>query len=127
MSRSVGFLFGNRDFLIMFIGNPKSWPLGSKLISFLMCSNISSRSWILFHVFLHPIGELFFVAKPKTSPFATMWLETRIYVITWLSTVFWPSREPISFGHAIHMNRLLQSGYTLFVENFYICQELLSP
>lgn len=85
-----------------------------------MGSDIGSWSRVLFHILCHPIGKLFFAAESKPSTLATVRLEAGLNIVAGLATVFGARCEPVSLGHTVNMNGLLESGDALLVKNFYI-------
>ena len=118
------FFFGNKNLLIIFVAQPKSWPFWVFCIFIVY---VGPRRWVFFHITLHPLRKLPFIAKSKPSSFCWVWPKTAIHTISWFPRVFWLIHKSISFWHAIGYNRLLQSGCALLVENFCIIKWLLSP
>ena len=69
---------------------------------------VASWSWILFHVLLHPLRELSFIAETKTYTFAAVWLESSVNVVARLSSVLGSVSEPVGLRHGVDMDRVLQ-------------------
>ena len=109
--------FRNCHFLIIFMSNSKCWPTRPKLPWCVMLPIIWTWSWVLLHIFLHPFRELSLVSEPKTYSFSTVWLETRIHIVTGLTNILRSMGKSIWLWHTVDMNWVLKGGRTLFLEN----------
>jgi hypothetical protein len=128
LSWSVCFLFWNCNLLIKLIRYSECWTFWTNLVWLIMSSNVWSRSWILLHIFLHPVRKLFLISKPKSNTLSTVRLETRIHIIARLAYILGSmSCKSICFGHTIYQNRLLKCCSTLLIKNSYVIDKLLSP
>lgn len=115
-------LFGNHDLLIIFVANAKCSAL---LIVCLSQWLIRSRSWILFHVALHPVGVRPSGAISKASTLWFVRFEAAFHVISRLSANrLGGLMESGCFGNRITQNRLLKGHCRLLLEDFYIITKI---
>lgn len=116
----------NRDFLVEFVGNSERGSFRPNRSQFRLLE-VGARSRVFLHVFLQPLGKLFFRPEPETDSFRRVGFETRVDIVAGLSRVFRARVESRGLRHAVDQYGFLQGRRTLFVIDFCISKKLLSP
>ena len=105
----------NYYFIVVPVANTECFSMAASRRNILVCS----RCRILFHVPLHPLRVRLSVPEPKTRAFSTRRVKAGSCIVgTLIIDKTDAKREPLSFGHGVAENRLLEGGGALIIEYF---------
>lgn len=88
---------------------------------------VGTRSWIFFHISLHPIWELLFGPKTKACPLTRGCFEAGVETIGRFSIILRIISKSLGLRYAKDQDCFLQSARTLLRENTYIEEIIRSP